>query len=714
MDFAHIIGLLKKRIGIILLSTVGALILTWGATRIMGTKWTATVDFVSTQNSTLGTGQDAGDGFEGAQAAQTQAIIYTAIVKSQDVAEPTQRALHLDQLPADVVGSLQFTATGSRLYQLKVTARTKPQARAIANALADNFVRVNHALRTHQAQTTEDLLQQQLHEADQQLAQARRHYDDYRNAHHVVGDITMALDAAVGQLRAAHQQEEQNAQKLADLQARLIKVRAEIAPTSKPELKSASTLAEATNPGEALIQTQLDKVHQQLAELNDRYTEEMPAVRRAKDEEEKLTAQLRLTHNGGPTLSHTAAGPEPRMASLQQEERLLTQEIAGLQAASGAIKQSVADAQREIDQYKGVDSPAASMAADLAALSDGRASLALRARNASMLKDVAESQDPITVIDHVNDFNPPLNTSTNKIRLMILGGMVALLATVGITISTDKADRRIRTVQQAEIVLPAPIVAAIPQPTQEMSDIDLARVTQLFPFSFQAETFRFLALHLLNQPDPPIRSMLICSARAKQGTTTALTNLGITLAQAGKRVILVDANIRTAALHQVFGMCDQYGYTNLLQHPDETTLALVLQPTEIDNLQVICSGPLPANPWELFRSQNMQRISELLLDRADYVLYDTPASVLFTDALNLAPIVDAAFLCARALQPAGSAEVKLINLLQDADVPVLGYVLNDVPAAVVEGYHTYQHYYAHEDYTPIAHISSAGAQERIQ
>jgi capsular exopolysaccharide synthesis family protein len=326
-----------------------------------------------------------------------------------------------------------------------------------------------------------------------------------------------------------------------------------------------------------------------------------------------------------------------------------------------------------------------------------------------MLKDVTESQDPITIMGRVNDFNPPINTSASKAKLMIMAGLGALLLSAGIIVGLDMMDRRLRTVQEAEIVLPAPIIAAIPQPMNEVSYSDMARVTQLFPQSLQSEAYRFLGLHLLNQHEDPARSLMICSAKAEQGTTTTLTNLGITLAQAGKRVILVDANIRTAELHHVFGMPNEFGYTNLLQNPEGANLERALHSTGIDNLKVICSGPQPANPWELFRSQNVQRLSEQLLDQADYVLYDTPSSILFTDALNLAPIVDAAFLCVRALEPVTGAEDRLVKLLQDADVPVLGCVLNDVPAAVVQGYHNYQHYYY-----PGANAGIAGALESVE
>ena len=123
-------------------------------------------------------------------------------------------------------------------------------------------------------------------------------------------------------------------------------------------------------------------------------------------------------------------------------------------------------------------------------------------------------------------------------------------------------------------------------------------------------------------------------------------------------------------------------------------LQAVLQPTTVANLSVITSGNQPANPWELFRSPKLVELSRQLLERADYVLYDTPSALMFTDALNLAPIVDAAYLCIRAFEPLSGGENRVLELMEVAKISLLGSILTDVPASVIEGYHNYQHYYA--------------------
>jgi capsular exopolysaccharide synthesis family protein len=234
----------------------------------------------------------------------------------------------------------------------------------------------------------------------------------------------------------------------------------------------------------------------------------------------------------------------------------------------------------------------------------------------------------------------------------------------------------------------------------------LARATELYPQSIHSEAYRFLGLTLLNPRNAHIRSLMVLSAKAEQGSTTTLTNLGITLAQAGKRVIVVDANIRTAELHTVFGIDNDFGFTDVVRTPSNANLNRAIRPTTIKNLQIMTSGSTPANPWELFHDSHIHDLSLALHERADYVLFDTPSAAIFTDALNLAPVIDGAFLCVRALEQLTGAEQRMIEQIEQANVELLGSVLTDVPAEVVEGYRNYQHYY--QPATPTVMPAEAG------
>jgi capsular exopolysaccharide synthesis family protein len=275
---------------------------------------------------------------------------------------------------------------------------------------------------------------------------------------------------------------------------------------------------------------------------------------------------------------------------------------------------------------------------------------------------------------------------------MVVAGLSALLCTMALIIVLNSFDRRVRSIHQAELALPVRLLASIPSPQRPLSPAEIARVTDLHPQSMCSEAYRFLGLHLLNGTPNDVRSIMVLAAKSEQGSTATLTNLGYTLAQAGKRVMLVDANIRTPEMHTVFDVNNKVGFTDLLKSPDRERLAEAVHKTSNPNLHFITSGAAPKNAWQLFRSENLERLSKLLRENADYILYDTASSLMFTDALNLAPIVDAAILCVRALEPLTGAENRLIDLLEKNDVSVLGSVLCGVPSNVVEGLQSYQDY----------------------
>ena len=372
----------------------------------------------------------------------------------------------------------------------------------------------------------------------------------------------------------------------------------------------------------------------------------------------------------------------------------LQEDISGFQARLVSLDSGILSAQQEVDHLKGIDSEMSALTVDITDKSEMHGSMVARLNRAQMMLDSAKLQDPISIMDKVGPFNPPINSTPGRtVKLTLMGALCALLLTSAILISLDSVDRRLKNVTEAEIVLPTRVVAAIPQPMGRVTYGMMSRATELQPQSLHAEAYRFLGMHVLNQPRE-LRSFMMLSAKAEQGSTTSITNLGITLAQAGKKVILVDANIRTPELHQAFDLPNKTGFTDLVANLDRVPLNSVLQRTAVANLSVITSGNQPANPWELFRSPKLAEFSRQLLAQSDYVLYDTPSALMFTDALNLAPVVDAAYLCVRAFEPLSGGEKRVVEFLEGANIPLLGSILTDVPATVIEGYHNYQHYYS--------------------
>src|SRR5690606_12110832 len=136
--------------------------------------------------------------------------------------------------------------------------------------------------------------------------------------------------------------------------------------------------------------------------------------------------------------------------------------------------------------------------------------------------------------------------------------------------------------------------------------------------------------------DGGLKSVLVTSSSPGEGKSTTTANLAVVLAQAGKRVILVDADLRRPIQHKIFDMSNNHGLTTALLD-SQSPATHHLQPTAVANLQLMSSGPLPPNPADLLDSQRMLQLLEELQQLADVVLLDTPPVLMVADATILAP-----------------------------------------------------------------------------
>lgn len=206
-----------------------------------------------------------------------------------------------------------------------------------------------------------------------------------------------------------------------------------------------------------------------------------------------------------------------------------------------------------------------------------------------------------------------------------------------------------------------------------------------------AEAYRVLRTNL-QFSTLDAKALLISSANPKEGKTTTVANLAVAIAQTGLRVIAVDSDLRRPALHRTFGVSSGAGLTNALLHP-VPDLDRLLQPTQIENLWVLASGPLPPNPSELLNSARMDAVIQALRQGADMVLFDSPPIGAVADASILAAKVDGAILVVDAGRTRAEALRSACEALSRSKTRVLGAVLNKLTSRS-GGYYTYGYYYA--------------------
>ncbi len=202
-------------------------------------------------------------------------------------------------------------------------------------------------------------------------------------------------------------------------------------------------------------------------------------------------------------------------------------------------------------------------------------------------------------------------------------------------------------------------------------------ITIAEPRSPISEAYRTLRTNLdFAGLDRSLKTLVVTSAGVGEGKTTTLANLAIVSAQAGRRVILVDADLRRPTLHQLFGLPNESGLTTMMR--DEEALAVPpLQATGVEGLSVLTSGPLPPNPADLMGSRRMEEVIAALAERADQVLFDTPPVVAVTDAAVLATKVDGVLLVIGAGKTRRDQARAAVQRLEQINARLVGAVLTN-------------------------------------
>jgi non-specific protein-tyrosine kinase len=196
------------------------------------------------------------------------------------------------------------------------------------------------------------------------------------------------------------------------------------------------------------------------------------------------------------------------------------------------------------------------------------------------------------------------------------------------------------------------------------------------PRSPAAEAYRSLAANLqFAYADRQLQIIGVTSPAAGEGKSTTVANLAVALAEGGRRVIVVDADLRRPSLHTLFGLDRQEGLSNLLLG-DQTSIPL--QDTAAPGVRLLASGPTPTNPLEVLASRRFDQMLALARAQADFVLVDTAPAGALADAAVLAPRLEGMLLVVSAGRTKRDLARRAREQLERVNANLLGVVLTDV------------------------------------
>ncbi len=286
---------------------------------------------------------------------------------------------------------------------------------------------------------------------------------------------------------------------------------------------------------------------------------------------------------------------------------------------------------------------------------------------------------------------PSAPISPNILQNVLLAAAAGLVLAGGVVLLLEYLDDTIKSSEDVERILKHTTLGSIARisPVRKPGD---ALITLHHPRSPTAEDYRVLRTNLrYSGIENPGGALLVTSANPGEGKTTTAANLAVALAQSGKRVILVDADLRRPGLHPLFGLDNHVGLSTLFLE-EAPSLDAAMQKTTVPGLRVLASGEPPPNPAELLDSKRMNEILLELRSEADMVVVDSPPLLVVADANILASRCSGAVLVVDSGRTRTESARKVMENLTRSRVKILGIVLNRMTNRRSGYYNNYYYY----------------------
>jgi succinoglycan biosynthesis transport protein ExoP len=647
-----------------------------------------------------------------------------AVVRSFPVLERAAKALRLipatldteaikqDPLHVQLLGDLrnQVTATpeeNTTLINVTVASREPAQAARIANAVAQAYQAENAALRGRKILEARRFIEEQLREVNARVQQAE---DSIRTLKETRGFVSLTEEttASVARLGVLEGESEKIRRERDEIAGQIQTLQSTSAAGALPT----RVLADAGDPGIAKLSGALVDLSLERENLLVTLTPQHPQIRdldaRIASIRESLDTRVRAAREGllrelrvkNQILEDRAGDVQRQIQRVRQEQHALPE-----------LARQHAQLQRDLTQNENL-------------LSTLRTKLQeVQIKEREQVEEVSLVR-PATVPG--SPTNPP--QTAGKVFAGLLIGL-----TVGLVLAfvLESLDTSIGTIQDVESYLETPVLGLIPlidpvrdpllappEDEPEGSPLGTMRpflVALLSPRSTVAEAYRSLRTNVeFLSLEKNVKTLCVTSASLMEGKTTTAINLAITIAQTGKRTLLVEADLRKPFLHHAFGIPRDPGLTEVIVGNKEwreclrTATDLMLGPLgveklmtmpNVDKLFLLASGTPPPNPSEFLNSQRMQDLIAQFREQFDFVIFDCPPILPVTDAAILASKTDGTLMVYRVGKIARSALKRAKALLENVRGRVLGVVLTGLKAETSPDYEELQYYryaYGHE------------------
>lgn len=390
---------------------------------------------------------------------------------------------------------------------------------------------------------------------------------------------------------------------------------------------------------------------------------------------------------------------------IASEERLLAifqgQSQEQLKTQQHTLEVQVSELENQIEDWKLKALEASRKLADFDVLKENYLRLQamydqLQSSLQTLNVDSGTGQDSVTILEPATEALP---VSSRTAKHLIMAALIGLFAGFGILVLRNRLDDRPASFFELEAQFDQPVLAQFPllKPGDNKSGIPVLQLEDERHMLVEAYQNLRSALIYMNTPANHPRSIVITSASPDDGKSMVSTNLAITLAQSGARVLLVDADLRRGNLHEHFKVAAEPGLAEVLGQQCSWSEAVIS--THVPNLSLLPCGACPRRPGSLFAMRTAKFLAEIA-GHYDYYIFDTAPVMAADDVSCLAPHVDGLIMVIRAGYTSSRIARAALDLLHLRKVNVIGLVFNAVQTSGGQYY-----YYGDKEYYPREKVS---------
>jgi capsular exopolysaccharide synthesis family protein len=597
---------------------------------------------------------------------QSKTVLYQVISNLNLRKSWAQKFKEENELPLDVTFNLlkrmidvrQFRNTS--LIEIRAFSEDKFEAAEIANNIADKYKEYRISLRLQMSLRGIAVLTNEWRIRDEEVKAKQTEVDGLKTKLHITDvEVVNGPGGTPMEPETLRKMDVQRIEAQADF-ARMETFFRNLTNMSRPDLRKAIATASPDTQLADLF-TSLHMADQKMAGMVEGYGPDHPDVKGTRRLLEKINEQI-----------------DERVDGI----------IKGLQVKTEGERARYENLQREVEKFRNFDIATAierrpywQEKRDLDNLQTVRERLSYK-----ITQEKVDSVLPKSAVVEVVDTAEPSFRAwrPNKALNITIGIIVGLAVGVGLAFFIEYLDTSVKTIDDVERALQAPVLGVIPQ--------NVGSLIEEGPDSPHAESYRVLRTNILfSQKDPKMNTITVVSAGAGEGKSTTISNLATVFAQNGQRVLIVDSDLRRPSLHKRFNVSNSIGLTNYLLK--QNSLEEVIQTTPVPTLDFMPSGKLPSSSMGVLSSTQMKELIRDLKRRYDYIFFDSPPIMGVSDASILASEVDMVLQVIQYRRYPQPLTIRAKQMIEKVGGNLLGIVLNNISMASDESYYYYSGYY---------------------